>query len=58
MDHRIFRKRVVMKKVPANPNASKKHKTPDAVRDDVERAVLDGRKIIFVDEVVFTRSTF
>ena len=56
-DHKIKRKRVIRKEVSARKTPSKTHQTIEFVRESVQEALDDGRKIIFVDEVIFTRAS-
>ena len=56
-DHKIKRKRVISKEVEASETLSKTHQMIELVRDSVQEALDDDRKIIFVDEVIFTRSS-
>ena len=55
-DHNIKRKRVIRKEVSASETLSKTHQMIELVRDSVQGALDDARKIIFVDEVILARA--
>ena len=56
-DHRIHRKRIVTKEVSARTTPLRTHETVEFVRERLNAAIAQGRKVIFADEVLFTRSS-
>lgn len=56
-DHGIKRKRVIRKEVSGRKTPLKANETEQSVKAAVEKAIAEKRKIIFVDEVLFTRSS-